>query len=106
MRNRTVVERKCSYTREKYIGCDIGKSAGYFNGKLRRDPNNKISEFVRHCLIADGAPVILEPSGGYEKRWCMRRTYDYRLLIHIMRGAIEIWRKQIRKMRKRYQNME
>ena len=79
-----LVERKCSYTREKYIGCDIGKSAGYFNGKLRRYPNNKISEFVRHCLITDGAPVILEPSGGYEKRWCMRRTYDYRLLIHIM----------------------
>ena len=66
------------------IGWDIGKSAGYFNGKLRGYSNNKISEFVSHCLIEDGEPVILEPSGGYEKRWCMRRTYDYRLLIHIM----------------------
>ena len=54
------------------IGCDIGKSNldVYFNGKLRRYPNNEtgISEFVRHCLIADEVRVILEPSGGYEKR--------------------------------------
>ena len=54
------------------IGCDIGKSnlGVYFNEKLRRYPNNKmgITEFVKHCLIADGARVILELLGGYEKR--------------------------------------
>ena len=41
-----------------------------FYGKIRRYPNNKtgISEFVKRCLDAAKLRVILEPSGGYEKR--------------------------------------
>ena len=52
------------------VGCDIGKSNldVYFNGKLRRYPNNNkgIIEMVKNCLAADSR-VILEPSGGYER---------------------------------------
>ncbi len=69
------------------VGCDIGKSNldVYLNGKLRRYLNNKtgISEFVRHCLIVDGARVVLEPSGGYEKR-LLTALHDKNILLSVV----------------------
>lgn len=69
------------------IGCDIGKSNldVYFNGKAKRYGNNEkgIEEFIKSCAKAGEARVILEPSGGYERR-LVSQLHENKILVSVV----------------------
>ncbi len=55
----------------KNIGCDIGKDyLDVFCNKNRKFKNNPegIAEFIEFCLKQKDVRVVLEPSGGYERK--------------------------------------
>ena len=69
------------------IGCDIGKSNldVYFNGKTKRYGNNEkgIEEFIKSCAKAGETRVILEPSGGYERR-LVSQLHENKILVSVV----------------------
>lgn len=74
----TVIERLAERMLEheednmKNVGCDIGKNNldVFFEGKHRRYENstNVIGKFIVTCCKDSRIRIILEPSGGYERR--------------------------------------
>ena len=69
------------------VGCDIGKNNLdiFFRGKHRRYENSAkgIEEFIVTYCKSEGIRVILEPSGGYERR-LLRRLFENKVKVSVV----------------------
>ena len=69
------------------VGCDIGKNNldVCFKGKHKRYRNDEkgIAEFIENCTKSEGIRVVLEPSGGYEKRLLLK-LHSEKILLSVV----------------------